>query len=431
MYTFLPGAAYLAEPSAPETFVVKDILPAGGSMNLYGKAKIGKALALDTPLPTPVGWRTIGDIEPGDFVFGSDGQPTKVLAISPVYTDHPCYALHFMNHDVVTADAEHLWSVKIDGDVWDTLTTEQIAGSTACFFMPSLSGDLVRLHSVVRVNPVPVKCLVVEAEDSLFAIGYRGLLTHNSFLSMGLAMAVSNGDPEWLGLPIMTHGPVAYFQLDTPRSLWHYDLRTMQSGGWDFNRVYFADRGLLPESLYPFDARRPECHAWMKNAINNMPERPVACIIDVWKEFFQGEENNSDIAQEVMAKLTDAAGDCALVIVTHPKKVNPEYGADLLSDVRGSSYLVGRVDCIMRLDEKHVTFKSRTAPETKIRVKRGPGYIWVLDADDHEGLAKQLLLQAPADTPMLQLAKQLSEQTKGQLGVEAARSLLRRMKPGV
>ena len=30
----------------------------------------GKALALDTPVPTPMGWRTMGELEPGDFVDG-------------------------------------------------------------------------------------------------------------------------------------------------------------------------------------------------------------------------------------------------------------------------------------------------------------------------------------------------------------------------
>src|SRR6187200_3455249 len=33
----------------------------------------GKALALDTPIPTPFGWRTMGEIEPGDLVFDDQG----------------------------------------------------------------------------------------------------------------------------------------------------------------------------------------------------------------------------------------------------------------------------------------------------------------------------------------------------------------------
>lgn len=29
----------------------------------------GKALALDTPLPTPTGWTTMGDVQVGDVLF--------------------------------------------------------------------------------------------------------------------------------------------------------------------------------------------------------------------------------------------------------------------------------------------------------------------------------------------------------------------------
>lgn len=34
-----------------------------------------KALALDTPIPTPDGWSTMGELQPGDLVRGSSGQP--------------------------------------------------------------------------------------------------------------------------------------------------------------------------------------------------------------------------------------------------------------------------------------------------------------------------------------------------------------------
>src|ERR687891_2911703 len=36
----------------------------------------GKALALDTLVPTTQGWRTIGELQPGDLVFDEDGFPT-------------------------------------------------------------------------------------------------------------------------------------------------------------------------------------------------------------------------------------------------------------------------------------------------------------------------------------------------------------------
>ena len=43
----------------------------------------GKALALDTPVPTPSGWRTMADLEPGDHVFDEAGRPTAVVAATP------------------------------------------------------------------------------------------------------------------------------------------------------------------------------------------------------------------------------------------------------------------------------------------------------------------------------------------------------------
>ena len=43
----------------------------------------GKALALDTPIPTPGGWRTMGELEPGDYVFDETGAPTEIVVTLP------------------------------------------------------------------------------------------------------------------------------------------------------------------------------------------------------------------------------------------------------------------------------------------------------------------------------------------------------------
>ena len=71
--------------------------------------KNAKALGLDTPIPTPDGWKTIEEIEAGDVVFGADGKPCNVLATSPVFENHKCYRLTFSNNETVVADAGHLW----------------------------------------------------------------------------------------------------------------------------------------------------------------------------------------------------------------------------------------------------------------------------------------------------------------------------------
>ena len=70
----------------------------------------GKALALDTPIRTPSGWTTMGAIQPGDYVFGQSGQPTLVIATSPVAYDRPCYRVSFSDGSEVVADEDHEWA---------------------------------------------------------------------------------------------------------------------------------------------------------------------------------------------------------------------------------------------------------------------------------------------------------------------------------
>ena len=69
----------------------------------------GKALALDTPVPTPAGWRTMGEIEPGDQVFDESGTPTTVVAATAPMVGRPCREVVFSDGTRVVADADHQW----------------------------------------------------------------------------------------------------------------------------------------------------------------------------------------------------------------------------------------------------------------------------------------------------------------------------------
>ena len=73
--------------------------------------RTGKALALDTPVPVPGGWTTMGALQDGDLVFGADGQPCRVAQAWPVQHGWPCYEVTFSDGSVITADADHLWLV--------------------------------------------------------------------------------------------------------------------------------------------------------------------------------------------------------------------------------------------------------------------------------------------------------------------------------
>ena len=71
-----------------------------------------KGLAIDTPLPTPTGWTTMGAVEVGDLLLGADGMPTKVLEKSAVHSRR-CFEIKFDDSTSIVCDNEHLWSVRI------------------------------------------------------------------------------------------------------------------------------------------------------------------------------------------------------------------------------------------------------------------------------------------------------------------------------
>ena len=76
---------------------------------IAGATGAGKALALDTPIPTPDGWTTMGEIQVGGEVFDEHGHACKVTAATPVMYGRPCYEVEFSDGTVIVADAEHLW----------------------------------------------------------------------------------------------------------------------------------------------------------------------------------------------------------------------------------------------------------------------------------------------------------------------------------
>ncbi|HEY6277633.1 MAG TPA: replicative DNA helicase [Streptosporangiaceae bacterium] len=84
-------------------------LHAGQMIVIAARPAVGKALALDTPLPTPTGWTTMGEVSVGDQLIGADGQPVNVVAATEVMHGRPCYEVEFSDGEVIVADAQHQW----------------------------------------------------------------------------------------------------------------------------------------------------------------------------------------------------------------------------------------------------------------------------------------------------------------------------------
>lgn len=67
-----------------------------------------KGLAVDTPIPTPSGWTTMGALKVNDLVFDMEGNVVRVAQKSEV-KHLPCYRITFQNGEAITCDNEHYW----------------------------------------------------------------------------------------------------------------------------------------------------------------------------------------------------------------------------------------------------------------------------------------------------------------------------------
>lgn len=115
-------ASAAAKDGGKETFVVFD-----------------EALALDTPLRTPAGWTTVGEVKVGDWLIGSNGEPVRVVKVTETFTDRDCYRVTFRDGASVITSQGHLWLTKVNGSgaLPKIRTTAEMAAAGRRFAVPS------------------------------------------------------------------------------------------------------------------------------------------------------------------------------------------------------------------------------------------------------------------------------------------------------
>ncbi len=157
---------------------------------------VGKALKVDTPLPTPTGWTTMGEVQVGDLLIGADGLPTRVVAATEVMLGRPCYEVEFSDGTVIVADAEHQWPTELGIRTTAQLRSGSdrlisacapawVRGRTALLSRP------VYVAWVRRVSTVPVRCVQVDNESHLYLAGEGMVPTHNSTLGLDFLRSCS------------------------------------------------------------------------------------------------------------------------------------------------------------------------------------------------------------------------------------------------
>lgn len=150
---------------------------------------VGKAECVDNLIPTPEGWRRIGDISAGDRVFGSDGLPIKVLKTHP-QGFIPVYRITFSDGASLLCSGDHLWTVrtssqKARGARWQTLTTLELR-------------DRIATMSTYRHTHIPMCGAVAYPSKDLPVAPYTlGAMIGDGILS-GSGVAIATSDPEVL-----------------------------------------------------------------------------------------------------------------------------------------------------------------------------------------------------------------------------------------
>ena len=174
--------------------------------------KQGKQLALDTPIPTPEGFTTMGEIKVGDKVFDEKGQICHVVAKSPVDYEEQGYRITFSGGETIVAGERHQWHGElISGDSSAvTITTGEVyrlpkEHGVIPFRIPITPelGFMLKTHrryflmeKIEKVRNPGMQCIQVDSPSHMYLAGRSFVPTHNSELAAAVALLLTCGDGE-------------------------------------------------------------------------------------------------------------------------------------------------------------------------------------------------------------------------------------------
>lgn len=177
---FLPGTLYeKIDPylrplyDALHDMLDPDSIPrlmAAGTIEVAPLAYMrGRAMPLFTKVLTPDGWRPIGDLEVGDLVIGSNGEPTPVLGVYP-QGERDIYRVTAQDGSWTLCCGEHLWTVRTAADKrrnkpWRVLETQEMIGNLRAaharrYELPLLTGPAQFPAREVPMDPYALGLLL-------------------------------------------------------------------------------------------------------------------------------------------------------------------------------------------------------------------------------------------------------------------------------
>lgn len=161
------------------------------------RRRSGKALPLDTEIPTPDGFKKMIDLKVGDFVFGAEGEPVKITYKSPIHYDHKVYRVNFSDGSSLDCDEYHQWevssnSLNIKRSVLNTIDIIKLS-EVNDFYIEicrnidyKYSDEILisgkrKITSMEEIESVPTQCISVDSERAVYLAGRDYILTHNTY----------------------------------------------------------------------------------------------------------------------------------------------------------------------------------------------------------------------------------------------------------
>lgn len=156
----------------------------------------GKALAINTLIPTPNGWTIMKDISKGDLVYSPQGEPIEVTATTPILYNHKVYKLTFSDDSSIYADAKHKWKVNKG-----ILTTEEIYKSSKDNLSIETTNQIQGNYIDLPINPYVLGVwLIIGDRKAILNTSNHKVLSRINERGYLISNLSTNRDYEIIGL---------------------------------------------------------------------------------------------------------------------------------------------------------------------------------------------------------------------------------------
>jgi hypothetical protein len=177
----------------------------------------------------------------------------------------------------------------------------------------------------------------------------------------------------------------------------------MKRHGYDIRNIRFADTLTIP--VFPMNVLDASQVDRLKDTLVDI--QPVLVVIDTLREAFPGDENSSDIMRNVITNIVSFSRPAAVLLLSHQRKdglmAQERLQDDLMGDARGSSYVSGRMDNVIRLTDHTLTVKGRSVNQTTWKILPAPKKY---DEDDPNSPPPMVVFESEDEKELLEVVVQ-------------------------